>query len=178
MTQAPQVPTEALPEIGRRLRDTYDRLDRGERATLRRCTTVDEMLLEGAFWRLRRLAGADDRDPEEAAQVVVLFPSCEARVGPGFTLGRFLFASLNAEQQRATKTPMRLRQLLACRDRDALVHRLRRLLTAIGKPVDWGALYADLSWWRRGEASRDRVARRWVRDFFDDNSPDAPDAHP
>ena len=55
---------------------------------------------------------------------------------------------------------MKYRQLVQARDVDELVPRIRRLLQAAKRPVDWGLLGRDLFFWS------DKIRKAWDRDFY------------
>jgi CRISPR system Cascade subunit CasB len=72
----------------------------------------------------------------------------------------------------------RFRAALGADTIDALAVHLRSLVTLLRGadiPLDYARLYRDLCAWRHLE-SRQRVALRWARDFF--NTPDNADSQP
>lgn len=155
------MPHEALGADALRLvRRTYDALGPGEQAILRRCRTADEVLLEGAFWRVVRSATPEVRS--RLAPVVACFPGAKQlrAANGGFRTGTFLRRLVPAKSTLRAQDSLRFRQLVECRDRDELVHRLRRVLTHLAAPVDWGVLGPDIYYWGDG------VRRRWTQDFY------------
>ena len=50
-----------------------------------------------------------------------------------------------------------------------------RLLASAEMAPDWGVLLRDLVWWRTG---RDRVARRWLQDYYRERFREEPDNEP
>jgi CRISPR type I-E-associated protein CasB/Cse2 len=142
----------------RAVRKRYDdTLSDGDRARLRRAKSIDEVALEGAYWRIAE--GASEVHPRTLQGLVMLFGLAPQRSTVGFALGRFLRERLVSGEEGKD---LRFRRLIA-RDRDELVHRLRgvlRLACGGDVPVDWGALGADLHFWS------DRVRREWAQSFY------------
>lgn len=160
-----------LEERVRRLRSSYDALPPGGRATLRRCGTADELLLEGTFWRLVAEAAVPDNQRTRMAHVVACFDAAQ-QSDHAEPFGRWLRRTAFDRTTDADlpARAVRVRRLLAARDRDELVHQLRRLLRhgfqSAHRGVEWGALGTDILFWGDG------VRRRWAQDFF------APARHP
>jgi CRISPR type I-E-associated protein CasB/Cse2 len=143
----------------RAARARYDKLPRGDIASLRRCRAADEIALEGVYWRLGSpLAQQQLYLPH----VVLHFPLAAQRAKEGFSFGRFLNRQLGDSDGAA----LRFRRLLDSRDRDDLDHRLRgilRLACADRSPVDWGLLGVDILWFFSESGA---VRRRWAQDFY------------
>jgi CRISPR type I-E-associated protein CasB/Cse2 len=143
----------------RAVRARYDKLSRGEVASLRRCRTADEVSIEGTYWRVgSSLAQRQSHLPH----VVLLFPLAQQVAKEKFLLGRLLRNKLGDSAGAA----LRVRRLLDSRDRDDLDHRLRgilRLACADRTPVDWGVLGTDILWFF---AESGAVRRRWAQDFY------------
>jgi CRISPR type I-E-associated protein CasB/Cse2 len=149
------------PEQIRRMRLAYDReLSPGDRATLKRCRDADDIVLEGAFWRIASAAPPEARS--RLATVVACFPAAtQLRRPEGFQVGRFLRNQLHPGVRTVSPAKaVRFRQLVQARDLDELGHRLRKLLVHAGAPVDWGVLGRDVFFWS------DNVRRRWAQDFY------------
>lgn len=152
-------------------RSEYDRLDLGDKATLRRCRDADAVALEPAFWRV-----ASKVPPEKRvwfADVVACFPMAkQLKRGGRFRLGAFLCAKLHPGKKAVKASDaLRFRRLVQARDRAELVHRLRALLKLAagtdGK-VDWGVVGADVLafFYESGH-----VPRTWAQDYYTPNSP-------
>jgi CRISPR type I-E-associated protein CasB/Cse2 len=144
----------------RAVRRAYDALPLGDRAVLKRCRDTEEIVMEGAFWRVVQAA------PEGArlrlATVVACFSSADQlkRV-EGFSPGGYFRRALRGSKRELTDAgALRFRQLLLVQDREELVHRLRRLLVFADAPVDWGVLGLDVFFWSN------RVRRQWAQDFY------------
>lgn len=150
-----------LREEIRVVRRDYDGLRRGEIAPLRRCRTAADVALESVYWKI---GGALAHRGRNLAHVVVHFPLARQgrSIGSAFSFGRFLQHQLGERDG----PKLRMRRLLACRDRDELDHHLRgilRLACGDGAPVDWGVLGLDILWFF---AESDAVRRRWAQDFY------------
>lgn len=163
-TEKQASPAQALRDELRAARSRFDHLDPGGRATLRRCRTASEVALERVFWQVAGpLGGAQGH----LSHVVLLFPLATHRASERFSFGRFLRLRLGDTDGAA----LRMRRLLASRDRDELDHRLRgvlKLADGARNPVDWGVLGRDLLWFF---AERDTVRRAWAQDFYAPSSP-------
>lgn len=152
---------DALREQLRAVRGRYDALRRGDTAPLRRCRSASDLVLEPNFWKV---GGTLARERRHLAHVVLQFPLApqyRAKT-PHFSFGRFLRRELGDNDG----AKLRMRRVLASRDRDELDHRLRailRLACADGGAVDWGTLGTDILWFF---AESDAVRRRWAQDFY------------
>ena len=149
-----------LQEDLRAVRRRYDDLKRGRTAPIRHCHTAHEVALEAVYWDIGKSLAQKKPD---LAHVVLLFPlATQARTSNRpFTFGQFLRQRLGDGGGAA----LRFRRLLASRDRDELVHRLRgvlRLACADKAPVDWGVLGADILRF----ADNDSVRRNWAQNFY------------
>ncbi len=153
-------PEQLTEEHVRAARRAYDALAPGDRAVLRRCRDADEIVMEGAFWRVVRAAPESARG--RLAEVVACFPAAEQLKHPQrFSPGAHFYRALLGNKRDVTDArALRFRQLLQARDRDELVHRLRRLLVFADAPVDWGILGRDVFYWGDG------VRRQWAQDFY------------
>ena len=149
--------SETVEQVARQLRTNYDRLSNGDKAVLRRCQSVDDVLLEGAFWRSTAGISPGSVAPLRwLAQLVLLFGTAEqlrTRQSP-FRFGRFL--------ARHGIKEIRIRQLIHCRDPDELTARTGRLLRHVEAPVEWGVLGRDLRYF----FSSDQARQRWTQDYF------------
>jgi CRISPR system Cascade subunit CasB len=143
----------------RAVRKSYDALSRGDRATLRRASSGDEMQLEGAFWRLAGYVPQSFRP--RLASVVACFPAGpQLRHPGGFRVGSFLRRESKGTGPPKASDALLFRRLLASEGLDQLTHEMRRVLTRLDAPVDWGVLGCDMVYWG------DSVRRRWAQDFY------------
>lgn len=169
--------------LGRRVRERYDgwrQNQRGDCARLRRCTSALEVQMEGAFWRL--VADVPQERRAEMAPLVLCFACCGSlgEEKGGFRFGHYLRNGLARDRKLDDAKVTRFRQLLAAREPDEFHHRLRRLLTHIKTPLDWGVLTRDVIRWGGGRyqnpAWRDEVCRQWAQDFYDERFHEADEA--
>jgi len=150
----------------RDLRRHYDALSPGSRATLKRCSTANDVLLEGDFWRLIAESRVADDVRARVAHVVACFPAAKQASTTAEPFGTWLRNAIYSDVSNADllARSTRVRRLLVARDRDELVHGLRRLVRhgfqKSQHGLDWGQLGADIVYWGDG------VRRRWAQDFF------------
>ena len=160
---------DTLAETFRRVRALYDdekRFRPGDRASLRAAKHPDDLLTDGAFWRLASLAPPESRSRLRYA--VVCFDAAEhAASAPRFatSLRRAVYGEVDDDD--LVGRALRFRRLLASEDCAELVHHLRRALrhaaqAGAGLKVDWGVLGADITRWERSP----RVRQRWAEDFY------------
>ena len=131
--------------------------NRGDRAELRRCADLLQVMQTEAFHGARRrliaagLSEADSRSPRLAAIVALaahVKASSEESLPVAFSSG-----------EKAPVSPLRFRQILEATDDDELFSRLRRVLPLIDGRVNLPALAANVWYWG------DTVRKRWVYDY-------------
>jgi CRISPR type I-E-associated protein CasB/Cse2 len=149
--------------FARALRKRYDALGPGPTAQIKRCSTAAELCAEGVYWRLIDEAGVPEGERRRMAHVV----ACFAAAGSGReSFARWVRSTVygDVKPQELPARALRMRRLLAARDRDELVHQLSRLLrhgfAQSRRGVDWGPLGADVLFWGDG------VRQRWAQDFY------------
>lgn len=163
---------DAIQQSIREARHRYDALDRGQTAPLRRCRTANEVGVEGVYWCVAGSFGQE----QNLSHVVLLFPLASQSTQPRFSFGQYLRRHLGDTDG----AKLRVRRLLACRDREELGHRLRgvlKLANATSHPVDWGILGSEILWFF---AENGNARRRWAEGFYapqtrDTNSENASD---
>ena len=131
--------------------------NRGDRAELRRCADLLQVMQTEAFHLARArliaagLSAEESRSPRLAAIVALaahVTAQSEASLPGAFSAG-----------DKPPVSPLRFRQILDAVDDDELFTRLRRVLPLIDDSVSLAALAADVWYWG------DRVRRRWVYDY-------------
>jgi len=131
--------------------------NRGDRAELRRCADLLQVMQTEAFHAARQrlilagLSAADSRSPRLAA-IVALTAHAKA------TTGESLPEAFSAGDKPRVSA-LRFRQILESDDDDELFARLRRVLPLLDGRVNLAALAADIWYWG------DRVRKRWVYDY-------------
>jgi len=144
----------------REIRDQWDDLAESERQSLMRCFDAQAILNDRTFWKIA--ASVPDAHRLRIAHLVACFPAAEQLADPtGFKPGAFLREALHPGRDRVEPAEAnRYRQLVQARDVDELVPRLKKILGAADRPVDWGVLGRDMLAWS------DKVRKVWDRDFF------------
>lgn len=130
---------------------------RGDRAELRRCADLLQVMQTEAFHRARTRLIAAGLSAEESrrarlAAIVALAAHVTAQSDSSLPLA---FSA----GDKPPVSPLRFRQILDAVDDDELFTRLRRVLPLIDDSVSLAALAADVWYWG------DRVRRRWVYDY-------------
>lgn len=152
---------------------------KGIRATLRRCDTIEAVLLTEAFRHLWSLLPAKDDPPERQREQQLQVWACIALVAaelreeaPKIPLGAG-FGRQKRETGKPYMSELRFQQLMTSRTPDELVQRLRRALALIDKRGVSVVYLADniALWWReyQGEASPQPTRRLgfvWANDYF------------
>jgi CRISPR type I-E-associated protein CasB/Cse2 len=144
----------------REARARYDALSPEEKAALARCPDAQAITMDRTFWKIA--ASSSDEVRLRLAHLVACFPSADQLDDPtGFRTGTFLREVLHPGAARVEPAQaVRYRQLIAARDVDELVPRMRRLLADAKRPVDWGVLGRDMFNWS------ERIRKTWSQDFY------------
>ncbi|MGH8674000.1 MAG: type I-E CRISPR-associated protein Cse2/CasB [Burkholderiales bacterium] len=130
---------------------------RGDRAELRRCAGLLQVMQTEAFHAVRRrliaagMSESDSRNPRLAAIVALAAHAkglSDESLPAAFSSG-----------DKPPVSPLRLRQILDSADDDELFTRLRRVLPLIDGHVNLPALAANVWYWG------DAVRKRWVYDY-------------
>lgn len=131
--------------------------NRGDRAELRRCADLLQVMQTEAFHDARRrlmeagLSDADSRRPRLAA-IVALAAHVKG-------LSEESLPETFSSGDKAPVSPLRFRQILEAASDDELFTRLRRVLPLVDSAINLPALAADV--WHWG----DSVRKRWVYDY-------------
>jgi CRISPR system Cascade subunit CasB len=131
--------------------------NRGDRAELRRCADLLQVMQTEAFHSARRrligagLSEADSRNPRLAA-IVALAAHVKG-------LSDQSLPETFSSGDKPPVSPLRFRQILEAADDDELFTRLRRVLPLVDNAVNLATLAADVWYWG------DRVRKRWVYDY-------------
>jgi CRISPR system Cascade subunit CasB len=131
--------------------------NRGDRAELRRCADLLQVMQTEAFHAARRrligagLSEAESRKPRLAA-IIALAAHVKG-------LSDQSLAETFSSGDKPPVSPLRFRQILEAADDDELFTRLRRVLPLVDSAVNLPALAADVWFWG------DRVRKRWVYDY-------------
>jgi CRISPR system Cascade subunit CasB len=132
--------------------------NRGDRAELRRCADLLQVMQTEAFHAARRrLIGAglseqESRNPRLAAIIAL------AAHAKGLS-EESLPESFSSGEKRPLVSPLRFRQILDASDDDELFTRLRRVLPLIDARVNLVQLAANVWYWG------DSMRKRWIYDY-------------
>ena len=159
-----------LFEPGRPLGDALFRwwkaLDdnRGDRAELRRCQTLLEVMMTSAFHRIRQQLlemglKPEDSERDRLAAVIGLAAHVVSVADPALQKALPRLAEAFSEEDKPAVSPLRFRQLLDARTDDELFTRMRRVLPMVKERVSLFNLANDVFYWGDG------VRKRWVYDY-------------
>lgn len=140
---------------------------RGDRAQLRRCRTLSQVVMDKAFndllrdLRVKNVPLGDHLQGLAAAALVLM----EVREESGEpTLGRLMAApEKNPKQGRVSG--LRFRRLLAIDDLDELTQTLIRVVRLCGDKAPVTALARDIFEWA-DPAQREKIRQSWARDYY------------
>lgn len=142
--------------------------NRGDRAALRRCRTIDEVLLQPAFYQIREGLRKDgfefrftDADERLAAVVgLVAWIDTDDRSKPfRQQLGR-----RRPDSDAALLSGLRFRRMLEARNRDELFELLRHTIDLLGRSVHVPDLANDVYYW--APDSKNSTRRNWAEGYY------------
>lgn len=159
----------ALDTTGSEKADGAVLADRGDRALLRRCHTLDEVLLTPVFYQVREavrqrapaLLERRDADERLAAVLGVLAWVEVDDVERPFArqLGR-----RRGDSDDALLSGLRFRKLIEARDRDELFNLLRSAIQLLNRTANVRSLARDLFWWSPDTGNTSR--RAWAEGYY------------
>lgn len=138
--------------------------NRGDRAELRRCQSLLEVMMTPAYHHVRRrladagLKSAEGRD-DRLALVIGLAAHVNSTFDPAAHHALPRLAEAFSEGEKPSISPLRFRQLLGARTDDELFIRLRRVLPLVKERANLFNLANDVFYWG------DRVRKRWVYEY-------------
>ena len=132
--------------------------DRGERAVLRRCGTLAEVVFSPAYHRLRRTLMNIGRFDDDRLSLVI---GLSARVKANAD-------GVGIAEQMATGKPdgsarvsgLRFRRLLKVKDREALFIAMTRTVTLLGGSVNLQSLAQSVYFWN------DKTRKEWAFEYY------------
>jgi len=159
-----------LFESGRPLGDALFRwwksLDdnRGDRAELRHCDDLLQVIQTPAFQRIRRQLleiglKLEDSEGDHLAAVIGLVAHVTSAADPALQKALPPLAQAFSEGDKPAVSPLRFRQLLDTRTDDELFTRLRRVLPLVKDRVNVFHLANAVFYWG------DAVRKRWIYDY-------------
>jgi len=150
--------------VQRMLKEWWESLkkNRGERAELRRCKEIDEVLLTEAYHRLRKWLSATGFTPRSEDQLGAV-AGLLAHVDEDATEQSKVAAQMagGAENEEAPLSGLRFRRLLQNEDRESLYRSLMRVVRLLDRRVNVSSLAEDVYYWGPS------VRKRWARDYYD-----------
>lgn len=154
-----------LPREHQVLLDWWHKLEdnRGDRAALRRASSIDQVIFNPAFHRLwRGLKGTSWNRAERVALIAAL----AARVRehkPQRTFAAQL-GTAPSGRDKAALTGLRFRRLLQSKEPYELLQGSTRAIAMCGNNVNLLNLAESIYWWGDG------VRKQWAFDYYDANS--------
>lgn len=150
--------------VGKALFRWWQSLDdnRADRAELRRCETLLDVMMTPAFQRARRqliAAGLIQRGGEIDRLPAVVALVAQVTASPNDQHSRPKVAEAFSNGDKPPVSPLRFRQVLEARGGDELFTRLRRVLPLAKDQINLFHLANDVFYW--GEP----VRKRWVYDY-------------
>lgn len=135
--------------------------NREDRAELRRCQTIDEVLLTEAYHKLRKRLGA-----------VGFTPKAEGRLGAVAGLLAHVEENIDetgiaaqmaggTQDEEAPLSGLRFRKLLKIESHEDLYRPLMRAVRLLDRHVNAAALAVDVFFWDSS------VRKKWARDYYD-----------
>jgi CRISPR system Cascade subunit CasB len=138
--------------------------NRGDRAELRRCEDLLQVMQTPAFQRIRRQLvekglKSEDSERDRLAAVIGLTAHVASTADPALHKALPRLAEAFSKGDKPAVSPLRFRQLLDARTDDELFTRLRRVLPLVKADVNLFELANSVFYWG------DSVRKRWVYDY-------------
>lgn len=152
--QVPATPAAAL----RRWHQELDQA-RGDRAALRRCASLSEIVFVPAYHRLYRALAPLGWTDKLAVAAIAGLASQVRQDAPAQSLPRQMAQASPGGSARISG--LRFRRLLKQQTREDLYPALGRVLRALGGQVNLTDLAESVYWWN------DRIRHRWAFDYYD-----------
>lgn len=158
-------------EPGKILRDWWAGLEdkKGDRAALRRCNTLTEVVFVPTFHDLcsgLKRGGECSARPERLPAIAGLLAHVRPEGDPKQDLGDGLdlpkqMASPKKSGIDPALSELRFRRLLQCRTAEELFPNLRRVVNLLGNRVDIYSLAESTYFWN------DRIRKKWAYAYYD-----------
>lgn len=132
--------------------------DHGERAVLRRCHTLTEIVFSPAYHRLRL---ALERFGEVQAEQLALVTGLAARVKSNIVDGRVAEQmAIGKADGSARVSGLRFRRLLKIKDREKLFTTMTRIIALLGGSANLPSLAQSMYFWN------DKTRKEWAFDYY------------
>lgn len=151
------------PKIKKALVGWWEALreNRGDRAELRRCKGIDEVLLTEAYHRLRRqltATGFTPKSEDQLGAVTGLLAHVDENTEGSGIASRMAGGT---SENEAPLSGLRFRKLLKTESREDLYRPLMRAVRLLDRQADVAALASDIFYWGTS------VRKRWAREYYD-----------
>lgn len=149
-------------EIIEALRQWWQELEenRGDRAALRRCSTLTEVMFVPAYHRLYLMLASRGRGDRVGVAAIAGLASLVRKDISSATLPRQMAQSKQGGST-ARVSGLRFRRLLKYQTREELYPALARTVRSLGGEVNLADLGESIYWWN------DRTRQRWAFDYYD-----------
>lgn len=135
---------------------------KGDRAALRRAATIEVVLFNPSFHRLRRMMAKTAWTRVDRLALIAALAARVRDIRPGSSFA----AQLGKPAKGADKSPLsglRFRRLLQAREADELLQLLGRAVAVLEGELNLADLAGGIYWWG------DRQRRQWAFDYYDAN---------
>jgi len=134
--------------------------NRGERAVLRRCGSLTEVVFSPAYHRLRSMVSRFGFvDDDGLALVAVLTASIKENIGSG-RIAEQMATSKSGSDAKARVSGLRFRRLLKVKEREDLFSTMTRILALLGGSVNIQSLAHGVYFWN------DKTRKEWAFDYY------------
>ncbi len=134
--------------------------NRGERAILRRCGTLTDVVFSPAYHRLRsavsRFGFVDD---DGLALVAGLAARIKENIGSG-RIAEQMATAKSGGDTKARVSGLRFRRLLKVKERDDLFSTMTRVIALLGGSVNIQSLAQGVYFWN------DKTRKQWAFDYY------------
>jgi len=136
--------------------------NRGDRAELRRCRDIDEVLLTEAYHKLRKRLSENGFMPHSEDQLGAV-AGMLAHIDEDAPEQPKLAAQMagGSQDEEARVSGLRFRRLLQKEDRGNLYRPLMRVLRLLDRRANISSLAKDVYYWGQS------VRKNWARDYYD-----------
>lgn len=131
---------------------------RGDRAELRRCATLSEVVFTPAYHRLRIGMSKFGSVKAESLALVAGLAACVKNDLPGNSMAQQMATGKSDGSARVSG--LRFRRLLKAKEPEELFTAMRRVLGLLGGTVNLQSLAASVYYWN------DRTRKQWAFEYY------------
>ncbi|WP_028672573.1 type I-E CRISPR-associated protein Cse2/CasB [Saccharospirillum impatiens] len=145
------------------------------RATLKRCTSIDDVLVTEAFQQLWLSLPSDIRTPRRMVLVAMLawLLAAVKQDGPQ-SIAKAMASTRGPESDSPTVSQIRFQQLVHARTPEEFVSRVRRILAQIGGTVNVASFVKEVEGWYWQSQSKEtdidptrRQTLKWAMEYYE-----------